>query len=76
MHFKDENGGSVRLVDEIVLTAEFRGLPDEALTWRGFKGRVLRDENGLKIVYRKTFKPNTNYIVELKEYQKEKKRMF
>lgn len=76
LHFRDENGDSVRLVDEIVLTAEFRGLPDEALTWRGFKGRVLRDENGLKIVYRKTYKPNANYIVELKEYEKEKKECF
>ena len=76
LHYMDGNGDSIRLVNEIVLTAEFRGLPEEALSWRGFKGRVIRDDKGLKIVYRKTFKPNASYIVELKEYEKEKKECF
>ncbi len=46
---------------QIVLTAEFHRIPEEAKTWRGFKGRLLKydpeDENdtGLKFIYRKTY---------------------
>jgi len=45
----------------IVLEAEFRNVPTEAIDWRGFRGRVFeyvtRDENetGLSIIYRRTF---------------------
>jgi len=48
--------------DEIVLTIEFRNVPDEANMWVGFKGRVLSytppedsQETGNKIIYRKSF---------------------
>lgn len=61
--------------NKIVLTAEFRNLPEESKSWVGFKGRVLRydvDENssetGLRIIYRKTFEIDKDYVVELKEH--------
>ena len=34
-------GENKRIVDEIILTAEFCDLPTEAKSWRGFKGRVI-----------------------------------
>lgn len=80
-HYENENGESVRLSNEIIFTAEFRNLPTEAVNWRGFKGRVLtyesRNETGLKIIYRKKFKVNSNsYEVEMMEYPKRKKSNF
>lgn len=59
----EENGERVCAVDNVVFTAEFRKMPHEAKTWRGFKGRILnyevdeKDESdtGLKFIYRKTF---------------------
>ena len=55
----DENE---RQADEIILTAEFRDVPVEANTWRGFTGRIFnydvpndRTETGLSVTYRKTF---------------------
>lgn len=80
-HYENELGESIRLSNEIILTAEFRNLPEESLSWRGFKGRVLRyeseDETGLKIIYRKKFKVNSNsYEVEMMQYPKSKKSNF
>lgn len=51
------------VVENVVFTAEFRKIPVEANTWKGFKGRLLRydpDENdptdtGLKFIYKKTY---------------------
>jgi len=76
-----ETGSNFQISDEIVLTGEFRDIPQEAKSWVGFKGRVLNyvDENGetkLRIVYRKTFKPNTDYIVEMREQLKSLKPEF
>lgn len=75
--YNTETDEHVYLTDEITLTAEFRNVPSEASEWRGFKGRVLKYDNtnypgesGNKIVYRKTYKPNENYVVEMKEYNK------
>ena len=55
-----------RQVDEIILTAEFRNVPLEASTWRGFRGRVFnysvtegRSDTGLTVIYRKTFSHET-----------------
>lgn len=75
--YNGETDEHVYLTNEITLTAEFRNLPKEAEKWRGFKGRVLKydttkfpDESGNKIVYRKTYKQNENYVVEMKEYKR------
>ncbi len=73
-----------RMTDKIVLTAEFRNIPDCAKTdWRGFKGRILpyeivedSGETGNKIIYRKTFELNKDCVVELKEYKRSKKKAF
>lgn len=73
-----------RMMDKIILTAEFRNVPECAkLDWRGFKGRILpyeivedSGETGNKIIYRKTFELNKDYVVELKEYKRTKKTVF
>lgn len=66
-----------RICDQIVLTGEFRDVSIEANTWRGFKGRLLKytpaentEETGYKIIYKKTFEPNSNYKVHMKEFNK------
>lgn len=66
------NGLNKRIADKIVLTGEFRDIPEEARNWVGFRGRILRyskegGETGHRIVYRKTFKPNTDYVVEMRQ---------
>jgi predicted ATP-dependent endonuclease of OLD family len=60
---EDENQ---RQVDSIILTAEFRNVPAEASSWRGFRGRIFnydipdgRAETGLSVIYRKTFSHST-----------------
>ena len=59
----ENNGERKSPVENIVFTAEFRKIPEEASSWRGFNGRVLKyipEENdpldtGLKFIYRKTY---------------------
>lgn len=71
---RDSEGDTVRICKEIILTAEFRNLPDEALNWRGFKGRIIKfkdgeDNTNLKVVYRKTFKIGESKCkIEMLEY--------
>jgi hypothetical protein len=74
---------NTRLVDKIILTAEFRDLPDLAKHWRGFKGRILpytvdpqNVESGNRIFYRKTFEPNSDCVVALKTYKRNLKSEF
>ncbi|UOO46112.1 ATP-dependent endonuclease [Enterococcus casseliflavus] len=68
--------------NEVTLTAEFRDLPDEASTWRGFRGRIFpyssidsegQETSGNSIFYRKTFRPGTPRKIEMKSRQKAKK---
>lgn len=74
-----ENDGERKIiVDNIVLTAEFRNIPREASTWRGFKGRLLSYEvdasdlsdTGIKFIYRKTFPKNGKVKIETLENPK------
>lgn len=59
----EENGEKRVAVDKIILTAELRKIPQEASSWRGFRGRILDyepDDNdpgdtGKKFIYRKTY---------------------
>lgn len=59
----EENGEKRVAVDKIILTAEFRKIPQEASSWREFRGRILDyepDDNdpgdtGKKFIYRKTY---------------------
>lgn len=56
----DETATPVNVANEIVLTAEFRNLPEAAISWRGFRGRIIpytpqyAEDSGLSFVYRKT----------------------
>lgn len=59
----------------VILEATFRNVPDEAKTWRGFKGRISEydvetvegeePETGLSITYRKTYGVTSDVIVEM-----------
>ena len=76
-HFNESTSENQQIVNKIVFTAEFRDLPDESNTWRGFKGRIFRYDNsdfptesGLCIFFRKTFEIGSNYEVEMKELSK------
>lgn len=77
-----EEGKKKCLAENIILTAEFRNLPAEAKTWRGFKGRILsytpssESDTGLKFVYRKTFPLGGNAIIETHEYQRKIKESY
>lgn len=70
-------GDKVSVAKEIVLTAKFSNLPNEAQAWRGFRGRILlakdipEGETGLQFTYRKTFPIGANAIIETLEYKKE-----
>ena len=75
---EDETKGK-KTVEQIVLTAEFRNIPDEAKSWRGFKGRLLRyeteeeDDTGLKFIYRKTYPKGGSVKIETLEHPKKLK---
>lgn len=76
-------GENKRIVDEIILTAEFCDLPTEAKLWRGFKGRVIPSTDNvvgqteLSFIYRKTFKFGSSAAkIETKEFKKEIKTNF
>lgn len=70
------------IAKEVVLTAVFSDLPNDARNWRGFKGRILPiNDDGvgqtrLSFTYRKTFPVGSNVIIETKEYKKEVKVSF
>lgn len=71
-----ETGTQIAKTDEIIFEAEFRNLPTEAETWRGFKGRILRysaaseDDSGLSVRYRKTYKAAGDCKVELQSLKR------
>lgn len=79
-----EDSGERKVVDNIVFTAEFRRIPKEANSWRGFKGRLLQyepDKNdpldtGLKFIYRKTYPKGGKVKIETFENPKSLKSEF
>lgn len=80
--FNEDENENQRQVDSVILTAEFRDVPDEARTWRGFRGRIFsydvpvdRVETGLSVFYRKTFSHETllKPTIEFKQCVKTKK---
>ncbi|KAA0564636.1 AAA family ATPase [Bacillus sp. CH30_1T] len=81
---RDDAENNDQISDEVVLTGEFRNVPEEAFQWRGFnKQRIfeydtlgLEGDTGLSIFYRKTFKPNQKYKVEMKQFKSTKKEIF
>lgn len=70
----DEETNEVKVdISTIVLEAEFRNLPEESKSWRGFKGRIFNydveegtEETGLSIIYRKTYTLGSDVIIEMK----------
>jgi predicted ATP-dependent endonuclease of OLD family len=60
----------------IVIEGEFRNLPEEANSWRGFKGRIFNydteDETGLSVTYRKTYNLGQDVIIEFKSKVRER----
>ena len=79
----DESGNVIRKAQEIILTAEFRNLPEEARSWRGFKGRIIpyepqiAEDSGLSFIYRKTFLvASSSPKIEVREYNKTVKEEF
>ena len=79
----DESGNVIRKAQEIILTAEFRNLPEDAYSWRGFKGRIIPYEpqidgdSGLSFIYRKTFSLTSGSPkIEVREYNRALKEEF
>lgn len=67
------NESENRRIEQIIFTATFFDIPDEAENWRGFKGRIIKttDASGNQInsiTYRKTYPLNGATIYEMKEY--------
>ncbi|PTB87216.1 hypothetical protein C9975_06340 [Thalassospira xiamenensis] len=66
-----DTGEQKPVVTQVVLDAEFRNLPAEAASWRGFKGRILRyapeaeGDTGNSIRYRKTYSLTNDCKVEI-----------
>ncbi|ODL83275.1 ATP-dependent nuclease [Serratia marcescens] len=58
--------------ESVILEAEFRNVPEDALQWRGFRGRIFdydaedSGETGKLLVYRKTYEPGCDVVIELK----------
>lgn len=74
-----EDEENEQVCDKVILTTEFRNVPKEIINWRGFnKQRLIKyevepqdnsTESGLSIFYRKTYEPNKNNIIEMKQYE-------
>lgn len=66
--------------DNIIFTAKFIDLPEESYSWRGFVGRVFREEINEKqdnvIYYKKTFPKEQNVIREMRTKNKTLKKEF
>jgi putative ATP-dependent endonuclease of OLD family len=72
----DEETGETKMeTGKVVLEATFHNVPEEASTWRGFKGRIAtyaltneedaEPDTGLAITYRKTYEPTADVVVEM-----------
>jgi predicted ATP-dependent endonuclease of OLD family len=77
----DEDTGETKPdTTKIVIEGEFRNLPDEAKSWRGFKGRIFNyeteNETGLSVTYRKTFNLGNDVIVEFRSKRRELRNEF
>ena len=72
----EETGETKPTCDTVILEAEFRNVPEAALTWRGFKGRIFSydpaetGETGKSIFYRKTYKLLEDVKIELKSLKR------
>lgn len=66
-----ENDVNKRIAGKVILEAEFRNVPQEATTWRGFKGRLFRYEStgksdtGYGLKYKKTYEINKDVEIQM-----------
>lgn len=78
----DGCGNPVYKSQEIVIEAEFINVPNDAMGWRGFKGRIFsyepKDENdtGKKITYKKTYKIGGTCDIEIKSHKRKLKEKY
>lgn len=78
----DGNTHQMTQIESVTLEAEFRNVPDEAMQWRGFKGRIFdydaegTGETGKSIVYRKTYEAGNDVVIELKSYSRSLKKCY
>ena len=68
----DDTHENKLVTDSVILEAEFRNVPEEALQWRGFKGRIFdydagdSGETGKLLTYRKTYELGNDVVIELR----------
>ena len=73
----NETGETKPAVDKITLEAEFRNVPLEANSWRGFKGRIftyadaVENDTGLSVIYRKTYSLGKDVVIEFRSKNRE-----
>ncbi|GAB4075205.1 ATP-dependent endonuclease [Barrientosiimonas marina] len=81
----NENGENRQVSDEVVITGEFRNVPEEAYNWIGFNEHRLfkydtfekDNESGLRFFYRKTYRPDQkSCTIEMKQFKSNKKEIF
>ena len=77
-----ETGETKAVCDTVVIEAEFRNVPEEAKSWKGFKGRIFQSEpdkegeTGLSIKYRKTYPFTKEAVIEIRSREMEKNAKF
>ncbi|MGF1694454.1 AAA family ATPase [Vibrio lamellibrachiae] len=74
-HMNSETNESEIAVEEIIMTAEFRNVSEDAESWRGFRGRTFEydsddSESGKSIIYKKEWVPGKAPIQYLKAYER------
>jgi len=68
----DETKETKPAVTSITLEAEFRNVPPEANSWRGFKGRIFsyetddQGDSGLAVTYRKTYEFGKDAVIQFR----------
>ncbi|WP_408008305.1 ATP-dependent nuclease [Pseudalkalibacillus sp. A8] len=80
----NERGENEKICDQVVITAEFRNVPSESISWRGFNRQRLfkyevssdDEETGYSIFYRKTFEEGKNNVIEMKQFKSIQKETF
>lgn len=80
----DAETGENKTMENIVsLEAEFRNLPIDAESWRGFKGRIFKYEvgageveSGLAVFYKKTYSIGRDVVIEIKAKKRQMKSVF
>jgi putative ATP-dependent endonuclease of the OLD family len=73
----NEENVNEQVASTVRITAEFRNVPLEAEKWKGFNKHRLftydvpegKNETGIRVFYRKTYKPGEQCIIEMKQFK-------